>query len=1012
MQKKIMALILVVPLLFLLIIYSVAVSASLNVPIPANGIEITSWTDSDGTLSFDLAEYKNNYVLTANVLPSQAANRGYNIAVEDENVISVDENGVVKAKNVGRTTVTVTSYDKGFKDNVTVTVYSSKATDIYVCAKDSEGAQIPLYECSDGDADYMLETGIGRVRFYGLVLPDTVQNKDITWVSADDGIKVNAASGKAEFMFSGVYYIKAKTADGPEKTIKAVVKNEAAASYINGYAASGIRKITVGAEDELARIYVESSRPLTESDVSASADGIKISVEPFGEASDVYRSVITIDNLSAAGDEFVLRLNIGGESHSLTVEKSDYSLNVINRYDGDISDNKKFLHTAGSTVTYFADVTPEGADVRYQWIAVSGDVAVVYDGASASITSGEGGVVRVVVTSKGRPVAEARFEIECVSAVGDIIMSEDAEGKKTVKGRIAVGDTVCTSKDGKFVYTQNNYVLSPTVKFNGAPVADYALTFESLTPEVVTVSADGTLNIRKSGGAKVRISWAHGEYFGTQVYTDFVFDAVKGGVSVTDERTLKAVCEDGTRPVVLNADFMLGTEVGSSEWVKSMPTTYDWTYYKNAGYLSPPTVNYILEFKNDVYGNGHYIDADKITVPSGAGAPFNGPLDFVAYGTAHVRGQDNISFLVRTDGVKIDNAVLRSCSDDSLLIDNNGVKEFNLNALNTVGTTLEIASDATLVNSRVSNGRTVVRVYGGGADANGSPVTMQLLSKTAVEQERIKVKIESCILYNAREFIIKTGANRSYFKSQDVPSPALISEDGKEYDRDVLTDKTKLTDDEYFYSHYVLTDLTVKNSALETSGLFSIGVESHFSGILLNGSGGEQFFGWTGLASTSYAAILRLEGDVRMYDWKELEKVDSSTLIEGEGLGDMLQLNIKAMLECVQKQDDKYANVIDSYNGKQMVHGGIAFYGGGKNYSRLDLSAFDMKDAYPFYNFNVNISVLAQSDDSVLNLQGTMLPLAAGTEDFSFFMYGEGSAFDYDKQLNDNRTSWIPPAII
>ena len=42
--------------------------------------------------------------------------------------------------------------------------------------------------------------------------------------------------------------------------------------------------------------------------------------------------------------------------------------------------------------------------------------------------------------------------------------------------------------------------------------------------------------------------------------------------------------------------------------------------------------------------------------------------------------------------------------------------------------------------------------------------------------------------------------------------------------------------------------------------------------------------------------------------------------------------------------------------------------------------------------YSVNLSVLAEGEenslDSALYLQGTMLPLAAGTQDFRFFMYG------------------------
>lgn len=145
--------------------------------------------------------------------------------------------------------------------------------------------------------------------------------------------------------------------------------------------------------------------------------------------------------------------------------------------------------------------------------------------------------------------------------------------------------------------------------------------------------------------------------------------------------------------------------------VKKFTTTYDKTYLDNIDKNDEnKKVQYLIEFKNHVYGNGFEINADKFTQCKDAtGLPkiFKGPLNFVAISSASVKGQDNISFLVRTDKVLINNVVLKGCSDDSLLEEDG---QFNLSKLNYVGTTLEIAKSAKLLNSRVSNGRTVVRI--------------------------------------------------------------------------------------------------------------------------------------------------------------------------------------------------------------------------------------------------------------------------------------------------------------
>ena len=203
--------------------------------------------------------------------------------------------------------------------------------------------------------------------------------------------------------------------------------------------------------------------------------------------------------------------------------------------------------------------------------------------------------------------------------------------------------------------------------------------------------------------------------------------------------------------------------------------------------------------------------------------------------------------------------------------------------------------------------------------------------------------------------------------------------------------------------NFVLTDLTLKNCALYNSGLFSVGFESCFAGAMLDGGVLELDY-WDNIGGTSYSAVLHLVGDVRMYNWKSLATVDSSTLIELPGGVDsqtaFLQLNMSEMLNKVCTYGDKqYEDLIVDEGGVQYVHGGIAMYGGGKNYGMVDFSDFDGELPTEYH---VNLSVLAigeeSSADSPLYLQGTMLPLAAGTQDFRFFMYDGRSDSSIDAQ--------------
>ena len=327
----------------------------------------------------------------------------------------------------------------------------------------------------------------------------------------------------------------------------------------------------------------------------------------------------------------------------------------------------------------------------------------------------------------------------------------------------------------------------------------------------------------------------------------------------------------------------------------------------------------------------------------------------------------------------INNVVLKGCSDDSLLEEDG---QFNLSKLNYVGTTLEIAKSAKLLNSRVSNGRTVVRIFAGGPKM-GSPV-VEDKSAFNVQDEKINVHIESCVLSNAREFILKIGSNRA-LKQVTAKQRFLLDINNNAYSPYSESNKT----DKYFNDNYLINDVTLKNSVLETSGLFSVGMETHFSGEFLLG---DTITTWKDCAATSYASALRIVGDVKMLDWKNLSNVDSSTLIEVTGdANDWLSMNVAEMMKEVANVDKKCRDIILNVGGTEYVHGGIAFYGGGYNYSYLDLTRAN-DETKQFGVYDVNISVLKNSKDENIRNQGERLPLAAGAGDFRFYLYNNKSS--------------------
>ena len=582
--------------------------------------------------------------------------------------------------------------------------------------------------------------------------------------------------------------------------------------------------------------------------------------------------------------------------------------------------------------------------------------------------------------------------------------------------------------------------------------------------DVVDIRYDNgfKINIKQTDVTTISASWKYADYYMEKSKAEMKVKFVKDGVNVSNFDDLYKATNDA-KPVVLHDDIKLFRENMSLQELKSsvgyMKTTSNWQYYLNVALdkgLSidynaiRPEVMYTLEFKNDVYGNGYTISNNNITTATYEDyisdnriyKPFyNGPLDFVSMtaneemSAASVKGQDNISFLVRTNNVIIDNVQLKSC-DDEYLIENNNM---NLSKLNKVGTTLEIMADDVIIkNSRISNGRTVIRAYGG-KDTNGAyPGTSLLdnLDKINAADERIDVTITNSIVKNGREFLIKIGSNRAIFadtkfdKNKEIQDiKPLLQSNGKPYKPGNLNEKENRKEfedsvepdlkDDYFYNKYVTTDVTVNDCILENSGLFSIGVETNFSGPFLQGINDKFISGilgsllptWHDLAATSYASVLRLTGKVEILDWKELANLNSDTLIESdaEGMGEFLKLDFVAMIDQVRKNNSSYNNLIEMYDGKEYVHGGIAFYGGGFNYSLIDkkLEQDDLQ------KYNINLSILAEGSAPLTPtwMQGTALPLAAGIEDFTFYMYGsdgKSSCKNVKERIqNGSAYSWL-----
>lgn len=998
MKKKIIALIMIIPIVFLIALFSVGKAAGVYADIPVTGIQITTQNE-DGFIDVDVADY-DPIAFLAQVQPVNARNQKYSFEISG---VGGDEapdgfeiiDGKLHIDNVGKVKITAISAEKGFKDSVIVSAYSTKVLRIY-----------PKVNGDEITSDVVSIDG-GENVFSAELYPENLSGETRIFeeIGGNHILKLNAVTGVAQALFSGETQVRITCPEGREGlekvlTVKVNVDTDSTGFAVNGKSSGA--KVTVKNKATTAKLFVESKNDALEISDLTLPEGVTASgIERISEN----KFVLTLSFDKEFSDEEISG-KVGATDFSL--EFTEYNLDVrTSYYDGEGDEIKQKNNTKVTYVAY--SESDDDADVNFE---ISDDTDVITlekHGRFATITATKRGSAKIKITAEhdGKVIKEIEKTILVVPNVYSMEFADSAkeygiENILTIGGRKPDGKPDTRTIFVRVVTEAGAETFTDEfLKFMNVAFSDDNSLFSFKTQTATNADAISA-EIRAKGTGLTTLNaqlTEYNQYFGTNICAKIRLRAVKDGRNVGNYEELKKATEAGGI-VVLTSDVMLGvkndgtvmTEDELKKDVKKFTTTYDKTYLDNIGENEEnKKVQYLIEFKNHVYGNGFEINADKFTQCKDAtGLPkiFKGPLNFVAISSASVKGQDNISFLVRTDNVLINNVVLKGCSDDSLLEEDG---QFNLSKLNYVGTTLEIAKSAKLLNCRVSNGRTVVRIFAGGSTM-GSPV-VEDKSAFNVQDEKINVHIESCVLSNAREFILKIGSNRALKQTNEVQRK-LLDANNNPYSPYSESNKT----DKYFNDNYLINDVTLKNSVLETSGLFSVGMETHFSGEFLLGG---TITTWEGCAATSYASALRIVGDVKMLDWKNLSNVDSSTLIEVTGdANDWLSMNVAEMMKEVAKQQPKECgDIILNVGGTEYVHGGIAFYGGGYNYSYLDLTRAN-DETKQFGVYNVNIDVLADSENEKIKQQGEMLPLAAGKGDFRFYLYNNKSSRNLSWQEN------------
>ena len=464
-----------------------------------------------------------------------------------------------------------------------------------------------------------------------------------------------------------------------------------------------------------------------------------------------------------------------------------------------------------------------------------------------------------------------------------------------------------------------------------------------------------------------------------------------------------------------------------------------------------------IRVQKDFYGNGFTINMHELAYPvhgyidstTGKLTPdrnldyFFGPLTFVSIGDIEnlsvIRAFlcDNVGFLVDSDDVIVNDVKLQNSNN----ID-------NMYNLGFTGTVLEVqGKNVTIKNSVIQNGRTCIRAFS----------TDGLL-------------IDNCLLQNAGEFIVKLGSNKvnstDHSKTVNINyGGSTITSNFEEFFNgssetsgtadNILTSifsNSGTTSEEINTSLTALNDIqnsldnlngivnedgslnydahvAVNDTYFYNSGVYSIAFESTFNGAYLyNGIPSTvksiaTMFGITpnDIGGTSYPVELTLSGDTRFYDWKNIDQIDISALIEEnfstfiqmiidsgalEGTDiDLSQLEgmsiddffpIKHILKDLAISNGFTYREVEDGTTSYYINRPVAWYGGGYNGSTL-INNIKQNE---YYSLSSAIDIDFTSDilkgnhqlpgeiGSLISLLSKCVVMAIGTHSFKFITNG------------------------
>ncbi len=299
--------------------------------------------------------------------PSDATNKKVTWSSSNESIATVSSNGVVTAKSVGTTTITVKTNDGGYKATTKVTVKSDT---------------IPVTGISVTPSNLTMIKGKSST-LTATVSPSNATNKSVLWTSSNESIATVDSNGKVTAKGVGTTTIVAKTSDGGYKGV------------VNITVKSDVIPVT-GVTISPKNIFMKKGATvLVSSTITPSnATNKKVTYKSSNTSVAIVDSSGIVKGVGVGSATITVTTASGGKTDTAKVTVTNNSIDVTG-----VSLNKTSLTLdQGATSTLTATVTPSNATNKaVTWSSSNSSIATV--DSNGKITAKKGGTAIITVTT-------------------------------------------------------------------------------------------------------------------------------------------------------------------------------------------------------------------------------------------------------------------------------------------------------------------------------------------------------------------------------------------------------------------------------------------------------------------------------------------------------------------------------------------------------------------------------------------------------------------------------------